>query len=258
MPVSTGSLVVNAMSACKNCGHRVYGAYCSHCGQSAGTGRITFASLSQQVLAYFTHLERGFLYTTWSMLAAPGRAVSAFIAGIRKPYQKPVSYFFIWTAAYVILVLVTERSFGQDTVVYRRNYFGDVSATEFATHYLSLTLGVIVPIYALLLQLVGMRRHYNYMESLCAILYLNGTLLTIQILFLLLAILVHLATGAGINNGYSDILKVIYVTWFAHQLLDRYTLRHRWLRASAFSLAMIVVFVFWRTSGLRMVLGWLR
>jgi hypothetical protein len=63
------------MKYCKNCGHAVQGLYCSHCGQRTDSKRINFSFLWKEVLHFFTHLERGFLYTTLQMVIRPGLTV---------------------------------------------------------------------------------------------------------------------------------------------------------------------------------------
>ncbi|HEY6064396.1 MAG TPA: DUF3667 domain-containing protein, partial [Chitinophagaceae bacterium] len=86
------------MRHCKNCGEELHGTYCSHCGQKAREERITFRFIWTEAIHFFTHIEHGFLFTSWSMLVRPGATVKNFIEGKRKPYQSPVSYFLVWTA----------------------------------------------------------------------------------------------------------------------------------------------------------------
>ncbi|MGB3077308.1 MAG: hypothetical protein WBB36_18420, partial [Chitinophagales bacterium] len=71
------------MNHCKNCGHPVKDLYCGHCGQKLILDRITFGYLWSELFHFFTHIEHGFIFTSFKMLTAPGKTVSAFIDGKR-------------------------------------------------------------------------------------------------------------------------------------------------------------------------------
>jgi len=53
------------MEACRNCGAPLTGAFCANCGQAAAVERITAAYIWRQVFRFFTHIEKGFLLTSW-------------------------------------------------------------------------------------------------------------------------------------------------------------------------------------------------
>jgi hypothetical protein len=57
----------------------------------------------KDTIYFFTHLEKGFGYTSWNFVVRPGRNSLNYLAGKRKNYQKPVSYFLIWTGLYILL-----------------------------------------------------------------------------------------------------------------------------------------------------------
>jgi hypothetical protein len=76
------------MTFCKNCGEKVVGNYCSHCGQKTVEKRISFHYIWHEALHFFTHFEKGFLFTSWSMLTKPGKVVTDFVKGKRKIYQR--------------------------------------------------------------------------------------------------------------------------------------------------------------------------
>jgi hypothetical protein len=97
------------MSFCKNCGEKVVGSYCSHCGQKTIEQRISFHYISHEVLHFFTHFEKGFLFTSWNMLAKPGKVVTDFVKGKRKIYQPPVSFFLIWITMYLLLIVYSSK-----------------------------------------------------------------------------------------------------------------------------------------------------
>src|SRR5690242_19557317 len=102
------------MRVCKNCGAHVNGTYCSHCGQKITLERISFHYISHEVTHFFTHFEKGFAFTSWNMLAKPGKVVTEFVEGKRKKYQPPVSFFLIWITIYLLLLYVVQKIFGEN------------------------------------------------------------------------------------------------------------------------------------------------
>src|SRR5689334_22690171 len=128
------------MKHCKNCGAKSDGSYCSNCGQKIKIERITFNYIWHAFFHFFTHLEKGFLYTSVQMLRAPGKTTKEFIEGKRIRHQPPVSYFLIWITAYILLLYFYEKVIGQNVVINYREYFGPSSATHFAISNLSLVL----------------------------------------------------------------------------------------------------------------------
>ena len=77
------------LTICLNCHHSFKGKFCPNCGQKARVGRLTASALLKDLIHFFTHLESGFVFTTWSFLIIPGTSSLNYIAGKRKEYQKP-------------------------------------------------------------------------------------------------------------------------------------------------------------------------
>src|SRR3982751_4499342 len=130
------------MNRCKNCGTPLQGVYCSHCGQSAKTERITFSFLVYEVFHFFSHMEKGFLFTSFRLIAAPGKTAIDFIEGRRKKYQSPVSYFLIWITIYLVTLFLFEKFFGENQIITYKEYFGPLTTTKFAIRHLSFVLTV--------------------------------------------------------------------------------------------------------------------
>src|SRR4030095_1775077 len=105
------------MEYCKNCGSELHDVYCAHCSQKASSERITFIYLLHEIFHFFTHVERGFLYTSWHMLTAPGKTVKEYIGGRRRIHQSPISYFIIWTTVYILLLYWIEQGFGENAAI---------------------------------------------------------------------------------------------------------------------------------------------
>ena len=234
------------MVICKNCGANVTGSYCSHCGQHASPERISLRYIWDEVFHFFTHIQHGFLFTTWQMLREPGPMVVSYIDGKRKSYQSPISYFLIWVAAFIFTLYILVQLFGENAVIDYHNYFGPGASTAFAISNLSIMLAFIVPIQAIYLYLLITRRRYNYMESGAIMIYAVGTIIFLQLVFAIIALLQFLVTKTALPLQYSDVLKAGYFIWFSISIVNTLQLRQRGLRAIVFLLLATGTFTVWR------------
>lgn len=83
---------------CLNCGAERRGAYCHACGQHYIDSRLTLGTLWREFAERFLKLERGLLGTARSLTVAPGAVCRRYVAGERKRYVSPLSYFVLGTA----------------------------------------------------------------------------------------------------------------------------------------------------------------
>jgi hypothetical protein len=231
---------------CKNCGHKTSGNYCSHCGQQTHVDRITLAYLWHEILHFFTHIEHGFPHTTKGMLLRPGKTVTDFIAGKRIRHQSPVSYFLVWVTILVLLLLSIQRAFGPNEVIDFGAYFGTALTTEYAISHLSVVLAVLLPVFALYLFAATSARIFNYTESLVCITYSLGTIMVMQVIFSLFAVLYYMASGQSIALVYSDALKIHYLGWFTLDLFRQMPLSNKALRGIACAVLIFGTFTAWR------------
>jgi len=245
------------MIFCKNCGEKVVGMYCSHCGQKAVEQRISAHYIVHEVTHFFTHFEKGFLFTSWKMLAKAGRVVTDFVKGKRKIYQPPVSFFLIWITMYLLLLYIVEKIFGENVVIDYKEYFGPSSTTRFAVSHLSLVLLVVIPFQALYFYLLVARKKYNYFESFVVAVYFLGTIVLLQSVFVILAIIIHLVTGASVAIVYSDSLKIIYLGWAITDTIKLFRVKNRFIRIVAFTVLAFGTFTVWRLYGVPAIIEWI-
>ena len=245
------------MSFCKNCGEKVVGSYCSHCGQKTAEQRISFHYISHEVLHFFTHFEKGFLFTSWSMLAKPGKVVTDFVKGKRKIYQQPVSFFLIWITMYLLLLYIVEKIFGENVVIDYKEYFGPRSTTKFAISHLSFVLLVVIPFQALYFYLLAARKKYNYFESFVVAMYFLGTIILLQSVFVILAIIIHLIAGASVAIIYSDSLKIIYLAWAVTDTIKLFRVKNKVIRIATFAVLAFGTFTVWRLYGVPAIIEWI-
>ena len=88
---------------CLNCSTEFTGNFCPHCGQKATVGRITFKETINSFLSASFAIEGPFFYTIKGLIINPGRVFREFLAGKRKLYYKPVAFFILMTAIYIII-----------------------------------------------------------------------------------------------------------------------------------------------------------
>jgi hypothetical protein len=237
------------MKYCMNCGHPVHDLYCGHCGQKANPERISFTFLWKEVFHFFTHLEKGFLYTSFQMVVHPGKTAKNFIEGKRKNYQSPVSYFLIWITIFILFLYSLEKIFGENAVIRYRDYFGPSLATKMAISNLALVLTVVIPFQALYLFLLVTRKSYNYFETMVATIYSLGTIIQFQFVFAFFATIYHLIFATAVDLQISDSLKIIYLVWFILDTIRLYSVNHKYLRALAFIGLAFGTFTLWRIYG---------
>jgi len=199
------------MKHCKNCGRPVHDVYCSHCGQKISLGRISLSYLWEELFHFFTHIDKGFLFTAWKMIVAPGSTPKEFVSGKRKIYQSPISYFLIWITVYILFLYWLEKIFGQDQVISYKDYFG--AGTRAAISHLAIVLAIVIPFQAVYLWLLVSWREYNYFETMVATIYVLGTIIMLQFFFALISLLLFALGVKSINLKISDLLKILYLAW---------------------------------------------
>ena len=191
------------------------------------------------------------------MLAKPGKVVTDFVKGKRKIYQPPVSFFLIWITMYLLLLYIVEKIFGENVVIDYKEYFGPTSTTKFAISHLSFVLLVVIPFQALYFYLLVARRKYNYFESFVVAIYFLGTIIILQSLFVILAIIIHLITGATLAIIYSDSLKIIYLAWAITDTIKLFRVKNKVIRVVLFAVLAFGTFTVWRLYGVPAIIEWI-
>lgn len=220
------------VKTCLNCGHTLKGNFCSFCGQKATVKRITPAVFFADVLHFFTHLEKGFLFTTWNFSLRPGISSLNYLSGKRKVYQSPVSYLLIWTGVFFLL---------HNGII---NYFhfqltggsGNQADTSeeanmiFRQHFTFFIFPVII-ISALILYYIMGRPRYYYIELLALSFYGTGTYFMMSVISdFILGFIFRvniLATGVFLFQG---VLSSVYNFWFSFDFFKRIPLKFFWVR----------------------------
>src|SRR5690606_21607490 len=91
------------MNTCSNCANTFAGNFCNECGQKNNSGRIYFKELVSDFFSNFFSLEAPVYRTIKFLTVKPGIVARDFIFGKRKPYYRPVQYFILGIAFYLLI-----------------------------------------------------------------------------------------------------------------------------------------------------------
>src|SRR6476620_8272805 len=91
---------------CLNCGKEfdISYKYCSTCGQSTSTTRMSTKHAVHQFFHAFTHTDKGFFDLIPQLLTKPGVVAREYNAGKRKTYFSPFTFLLLIVAVSTILV----------------------------------------------------------------------------------------------------------------------------------------------------------
>ncbi len=89
--------------ACLNCEMELVGDFCHQCGQSAKVRRLAFVETMQDFFSSSFALEGPLIRTIRWLLINPGLLFREYVAGKRKKYYRPVAFFILLTAIYIIV-----------------------------------------------------------------------------------------------------------------------------------------------------------
>jgi Protein of unknown function (DUF3667) len=183
------------------------------------------------------------------MIIQPGQTVRNFIEGKRKPYSAPVAYFLIWIAVYILVLYIIRKTFGENSAIDYKEYFGPHATTQFAITHLSAVLGIVIPFQALYLLLLVTKGFYNYFENIVAVLYMLGSIILFQFVFALCAVLIHILFSVSLDIRISDVLKVLYLSWFIFRFIQLFPVKAKFIRGIAFIVLAFGTFTIWRLYG---------
>lgn len=227
------------LTTCLNCHHSFKGNFCPNCGQKANLGRLTTGTLIKDILHFLTHIENGFLFTTWSFLARPGISSINYIAGKRKDYQKPVSYFLIWTGLFILLhnaiVNFCHYQLAKELIV--QMDISEQSNLLFRQHFTLFIIPVILVSATLLYFIMG-KPTYNFIEILTLSLYGAGTYFMMSLFSdIILGLLFKVNILIQGVFFWQGVLSSVYNFWFTYDLFKRLNERWFWLRLICLSLS---------------------
>jgi Protein of unknown function (DUF3667) len=166
---------------CKNCATHFKGKFCPHCAQKANAGRLQVSNVVHEFWHNFTHTDHSVLSFVKSMFINPGLVIREFIAGKRKKYFNPYTFFILVTG---ILIFETSKLFAyEDSLLQVRNE----QAQYLSKHY-NIIIICCLPFMAGFIKMSfrQYKEKYNYAEWITFFVFTFGMINFIQIFVQLL------------------------------------------------------------------------
>ncbi|WP_420320043.1 DUF3667 domain-containing protein [Flagellimonas sp.] len=168
---------------CKNCEASLRSdfGYCPSCGAKIIQNRLTLKNVFQDLSFQVFNLDNTFLKTFRHLFTKPEVVINTYIAGTRKRYMNPISYFAIAITLSGIMFFVLRNVYHVNLT---NNSFSDNQPTnmEFIFDYQGLLSYLIMPIYALMTWLLFIdKKKLNYTEHLVANSYITGQTSFVQV-----------------------------------------------------------------------------
>ena len=233
------------MTSCLNCGNEFNGNFCPNCGQKATIKRLTISGLVEDTIHFFTHLEKGFLYTTWNFFVRPGNTSLNYLRGKRKKYQPSVSYFLIWTGLYILVhnSIINHYRFRFSEVNIAQLNLEEQANILLRKHFTLFIIPILFIAAFFIYSILG-RPRYNFTEIFTLCLYGGGT-------YFMMLFFSDIILGAifKINTITTEVflwqttLSSIYNFWFSFDIFKKVHLRFFWLRL--LSVAILVAIFGW-------------
>lgn len=149
--------------------------------------RINGSYLAHEAVHYFTHADRGVFYLLSSLLRKPGEAAREYLAGRRKKYFAPLTFFLMVGAILVFSTKWFAAPPGTQAARYSsrpqateqrtmptRQMLNAQRSTAFFTKYSNVVTMLATPLLVAWMYLFYRRHRLNYTEHLVANLYMVG------------------------------------------------------------------------------------
>ena len=234
---------------CLNCGTEIQDEFCPHCGQKKEVKKLTWRTLVQETVHFFSHIEHSFLNTSIQLFLHPGRVIKEYLEGKRKKYYKPISFYLVWAGFRLLLYnlvisLMHYHNFRTGSSFFFSNEVG-VYVVE-NNQVLGLLL---IPIQTFFIWIILSRHKMNYIETLTAGVYISAIiemLIFFQILIIGLLFQINFLT-----NWFVSQVEIVYSVWAFFCIMDLFKIDKLKFFLLRVSLVLIITFLVYQiVSGL--------
>jgi hypothetical protein len=214
---------------CPNCSTPLSRRYCPQCGQKIGDINPTIHDLLHDVAHEFLHIDSKIFRTAKLLLLKPGFLTREYFNGRRVRYVSPIRIYLVFSLIYFAAAALIERPMFRSNENVEVGALGAALGLENMTpeeanrlmadvqaHWVPRLMFVLVPVSALLVQLVTRRTGRNYPQHLSFALHVHAAffaLLTATIVVDLLNVQ-WLTAAASLSR---TALLVIYTVVAFHQ-----------------------------------------
>jgi hypothetical protein len=154
---------------CLNCGAVVDGNFCGNCGQTVDVQRLTLTVFLKKLVRKALDVDSPYVRTLIGMVRRPGRLISAYVSGQRKPYANPLK-FLILTITFTTLVRWGTAEVG----LWSLNPVQDPEGAAIENHRL-IAYPFVQFLLAGILTLLFYRSRRNFAENIAFSLFVGGT-----------------------------------------------------------------------------------
>lgn len=220
------------MITCLNCGEVYDGKYCPGCGQKATVTKLTWKSLTDEIVHFFTHAEHSFVYTSKRLITAPGAVMKDFLDGKRKLIHKPVTFLIIWALGYQLLetffkyckVRFNLYEFPAADPVFRILWTG--SKNPWIANYEKwIALLIQAPLLVLTGWFVFRKTRTSFVERWVIVIYGICAMYMLSIVMTILTFLLRLAhvpvSKGSLNDGYF-LAYLLFIAWMVYGFLKTF------------------------------------
>jgi Protein of unknown function (DUF3667) len=247
---------------CYNCGSSLdpQQKFCPQCGQNTDTHRLTIKHFLHEFFHAFTHADKGIIHLLKALATRPGKVAREYIAGKRKSYFNPFSFFLIMAGLFVLSNIYFKpppaKIQPNPSVLARiptengkQKYLGMLQRINVSTGFMHTHGNVIamiaLPFVSLLTWLFYFKKRYNYAEHLTA----NIFFLTFSnLVFTLIVFPLQSQFKSDEFNRYFPFaamaLQAVYLSWCLNGFLELQTFGQRIKSALVSFLAIIMWFIF--------------
>ena len=156
---------------CLNCGNTITMNFCPYCGQKKGVGKLTWHSFVLEIFHFFSHIEKGFLNTSYQVIVRPGKVIREYLEGKRKKYFKPLSLYLIWFSVHLVTFNLLIQRMHYENLRTTNFLFPGGDVGTFIVRHNNIFGLLLLPILSLVLWLIVSRPGMNYIETLALVFY---------------------------------------------------------------------------------------
>jgi hypothetical protein len=241
---------------CLNCGAVLTENYCARCGQKSSVTRLSWHGFFEEVFHFFTHIEKGFLKTTIQVIIHPGTVSKNYLDGKRKIYHKPISFFIIWVAIYLVVYNLGVAVSDYPNVTTGALFSFDAQSTVVLNKYRTLIEILIIPVIAFIDWLIVARPTLYYIEILSIFFYITSffyMLLSVQVLCFLL---LNLNFRTDLFNMISPIAYISWAAYAAYDFFRKYAIRFLVVRLILAIVVGVVSYFFLVNFMIKLLIAW--
>ncbi len=227
---------------CLNCGSRLASNYCEVCGQSSDVKRITFKDTVEGFLSSTFSLEGNLPKTIFALVRNPGKMFRGFIGGKRVIYYKPVAFFVVCTAAYLIIrsLINYDPLYGYSSPPEASDEIRKLTlrAARFMVDNINNIMFTLVISIGLMFKSFFYKR-FHLAEYITVGFYISGIYILFGIIFMMI-----MNFKEERVNQFQLIFLFLYIIYCAHSLMQKNTLIGwlKYLLISAFSIIFYIIF----------------